>query len=384
MQKTVAVPVLDLKPEIEELWPEIGAAMEKVVRSTKFILGPEVGEFERAAADYLGVKHAIGLNSGTDALIIALRALNIGPGDEVITTPFSFFATAEAISLVGARPVFVDVDLESFNICPEQVQKAITPRTKAIMPVHLFGNPAPMAALLEMAKAHQIHVIEDCAQSFGAKYAAGCQGCKCDQSQPAFYNRFTGTLGDVGAFSFFPTKNLGAYGDAGLLTTHSDAVAEQARMLQVHGSRKRYHHEMLGYNSRLDTLQAAILKVKLPHIDRYNAARRAVAGRYNQALEGVSGIVVPKLALGHVFHQYTVRILGGKRDQVHRILAEQGISSMTYYPVPLHKLPMYDSSLVLPIAEKLASEVLSLPIWPQISPETQTGVVQALIQGLEG
>ncbi len=357
------IPILDLTPEVEALWDELMAAITRVLRSGQFILGPEVEAFEREVAEYLGVKHAIGLNSGTDALVIGLRALGIGPGDEVITTPFTFFATAEAISLAGATPVFVDIDPRTFNINPELIPPAITPRTKAILPVHLYGRPAEMDALLAIAEEHGLKVLEDCAQAFGATY----RGKK------------VGTWGHAGAFSFFPSKNLGAYGDGGLLATNDDEVAELARMLRAHGSRRKYYNETVGYNSRLDALQAAILRVKLPHVDRWNAERRKVAERYNQLLAGTPGLVLPEVSEGHVFHQYTVRVLEGQRDRVKQALAEAGIGTMVYYPVPLHRLPVYGySEGVFPEAERAATEVLSLPMGPFVGVKEQERVAQHL------
>lgn len=382
MKTLTQIPILDLSAEVNELWDELNAAIQRVLRSTQFIMGPEVGELERQLAQYLGVKHTVALNSGTDALIIGLRALGVGPGDEVITSPFTFFATAEAISLLGANPVFVDIDPQSFNLNPELLEAAITPQTKAIIPVHLYGNPAAMGKILEIAGRHSLKVLEDCAQSFGARYE-GCAGCDCNPGP--LLHRFTGTLGDVGAFSFFPSKNLGAYGDGGLLVTSDDTVAEQARMLRAHGSRKKYHNEAVGYNSRLDTLQAAILLVKLPHLKRYNQARRTIAQRYNDGLAGLEGLVTPTLSPGHIFHQYTVRVLGNKRDAVQARLAELGVGTMVYYPVPLHKLPIYQPlGLNLPESERAAREVLSLPIWPQMQQETQMAVIEAVRTALQG
>lgn len=363
---TQIIPVLDLRPEVAELWDELNVAIQEVLRSTEFIMGEEVRLFEQEVAQYLGVGHTVGLNSGTDALVIALRALEIGPGDEVITTPFTFFATAEAISLVGAKPVFVDIDPASFNINPELIESAITPRTKAILPVHLYGRPSEMESILTLAQRHGLKVIEDCAQSFGAKYG----GC------------YTGTLGDLGAYSFFPSKNLGAYGDGGLLVTHDGALAEKARMLRAHGAHKKYHNEIIGYNSRLDTLQAAILRVKLRYLERYNQKRRQVAATYNQLLAGLEGVITPEISEGHVFHQYTLRIQG-KRDAVQAKLTEAGIGTMVYYPVPVHRLPVYDlPSGSFPQTEQAASEVLSLPIWPQIKPEVQQQVTRVLMRAL--
>lgn len=338
----IKIPILDLKPQYQAIQGEIEAAIQRVLESGRFILGEEVADFEEAVASYLGVKHAIGVNSGTDALIIGLRSLGIGKGDEIITTPFSFFATAESISMVGATPVFVDVELDSYNIDPSKIIEKITPQTKAILPVHLYGNPAPMTKILEIAKTYNLKVIEDCAQSFGATYQGNyCQQECSEEIYLSLQGKQTGSMGDVGAFSFFPTKNLGAYGDGGLITTNDDQVAELARMLRVHGGKKKYHNEMFGYNSRLDALQAAILKVKLNYIDQWNENRRQVASYYNESLSQVEGVIVPQFNKGHVFHQYTIRVLQGKRDRLKESLAEAGIGSMVYYPIPQDQLPVY-------------------------------------------
>ncbi|WP_337844909.1 DegT/DnrJ/EryC1/StrS family aminotransferase [Thermus sp.] len=349
--------MLDLRPEVNELWGELQGAIARVLRSGQFILGPEVEAFEAEVACYLGVKHAIGVNSGTDALVIALRALGIGPGDEVITTPFTFFATAEAISLVGATPVFVDIDPRAYNLNPELIEPAITPRTRAILPVHLYGQAADMNPILALAEKYGLKVLEDVAQAFGGEYKG----------------RKLGTLGHAGAFSFFPSKNLGAYGDGGLIATNDDEVAERARMLRAHGSKRKYYNEVLGYNSRLDALQAAILRVKLPYVDRWNEARRQVARAYHELLGDIPGLLLPYEApyAKHVYHQYTVRVLGGRRDEVRMRLREMGIETMVYYPTPLHKLPVYTYlGYSLPEAEKIASEVLSLPMSPWLSEGT--------------
>jgi dTDP-4-amino-4,6-dideoxygalactose transaminase len=360
----LGIPVYDPLPEVEFLWPELEEAFRRVMRSGQYILGPEVEAFEEEVASYLGVKHAVGVNSGTDALVIALRALGVGPGDEVITTPFTFFATAEAISLAGATPVFVDIDPRTFNINPDLIPSAITPRTKAILPVHLYGLPAEMDPILEIARSYGLKVLEDCAQAFGATY----RGKK------------VGTLGDAGAFSFFPTKNLGGFGDGGLIATNSDEVAERARMLRAHGSRRKYYNERVGYNSRLDALQAAFLRVKLRHVDAWNEARRQVASRYNELLAGLPGLVLPEVSPGHVFHQYTVRVLGG-RDRVAEALAREGVGTMVYYPVPLHRLPVYaHMGAALPEAERAAREVLSLPMGPFLTREQAHGVAIALLR----
>lgn len=369
------IPVLDLKPQYQAIKEEIKTAIDAVLESGQFIMGPEVKLFEQEVAQYLGVKHAIGVNSGTDALVIGLRAMGIGAGDEVITTPFSFFATAESISNVGAKPIFVDIDPNTFNLDPKLIEAKITPQTKAIMPVHLYGNPAAMAQILTIAQKYNLKVIEDCAQSFGAKYYGSCSGCKndCDKTiKNSITGKFTGTIGNVGAYSFFPSKNLGAYGDGGLIATNDDNIAEIARMLRVHGARKKYHNEILGYNSRLDTIQAAILRVKLPHIDSWNEGRRKVAKIYNELLAGLSAIITPELSDGHVFHQYTIRITNGKRDQLQQYLNSQGIGSMIYYPIPQDQLPIYQGQYEPnPISDLLATQVLSLPIWPELDLETQ-------------
>ncbi|MEM6837740.1 MAG: DegT/DnrJ/EryC1/StrS family aminotransferase [Cyanobacteria bacterium P01_C01_bin.120] len=377
------IPILDLKPQYQVIQTEIQAAINRVLESGQFILGPEVQQFESDAAQYLGVKHAIGVNSGTDALVIGLRSLGIGAGDEVITTPFSFFATAESISMVGAQPVFVDIDDASFNLDPAQIREAITAKTKAILPVHLFGNPAAMVEILELAAAHKLKVVEDCAQSFGAVFKGDDPryGQQPDQAstRDRLMGKFTGAMGDVGAFSFFPTKNLGAYGDGGLITTNDDALAEMARKLRIHGALKRYHNEILGYNSRLDALQAAILAVKLPYIGRWNQQRRQVAETYNRLLKDVAEVITPTITAGHVFHQYTLRILAGKRDAVKAHLAEQGIGAMIYYPIPQDCLPVYAGQYpTYPVSQQLASEVLSLPIWPELEVAKQERVVQAI------
>ncbi|WP_412062449.1 DegT/DnrJ/EryC1/StrS family aminotransferase [Rubrivirga sp. IMCC45206] len=380
------LPILDLQPEIEQHWDALNEAFQRVLRSGRFIGGPEVQAFEAEAAAYLGATHAIGLNSGTDALVVALRALGIGPGDEVITTPFTFFATAEAISLIGATPVFVDVDERTFNLDPAFLEAAITERTRAILPVHLYGQPAAMAQILAIAERHGLRVIEDCAQSFGARYQGDCPDCRgahCDEAyRRRLYGRMTGTMGDVGTYSFFPSKNLGAFGDAGLLATDDDALAETARKLRAHGGARKYHNEMLGYNSRLDALQAALLRVKLPHVDAANAARRAAAVRYTEALADVPGIVAPEVTDGHVIHQYTVRVLDGRRDALADALAEAGIQTMVYYPVPVHRLPVYAEAgfPAMPVAERLAGEVLSLPIGPGLTVEDQRRILTALLR----
>jgi dTDP-4-amino-4,6-dideoxygalactose transaminase len=379
------IPMLDLHDEIAELKDEIQAAISRVLDSTVFILGPEVKGLEQDLAGYLGVKHTITLNSGTDALVIALRALNIGAGDEVITSPFSFFATAEAIALIGATPVFVDIS-EDFNLDADLLEAAITEKTKAIMPVHLFGLTAPMTKIMEIAQKHNLKVIEDCAQSIGAAYFGKCDGCngQCDSAlRNELTGKMTGNISDVGCFSFYPTKNLGAYGDGGMLTTNDDEVARLARMLRNHGSEKRYHNEMLGYNSRLDDIQAAILRVKLPHLNRYNEARHNIATYYNELFTGLN-IQTPKVSDGHIFHQYTLRVPANKRDELQETLKENGISSMLYYPIPQNRLtPFKHLESHTPVSDQVAKEIISLPIWPQMDRAKQERVAEVCRSVLE-
>ena len=363
------IPILDLAPQTERLWDELTAAVQAVMRSGHFIMGPQVRAFEREVAEHLGVSHALAVNSGTDALVIALRAMEIGPGDEVIVPPFTFFATAEAVSMVGATPVFVDIEPDTFNIDVAALEAAITPRTRAVIPVHLFGQSADMGPILTIARRADIKVLEDAAQSFGADY----QG------------RQTGTMGDAGALSFFPSKNLGAFGDAGMIVTNDDALAAEAAMLRVHGSRRKYYNETIGYNSRLDEIQAAILRVKLPHVAEGNRSRVAAAAAYGASLSDLPGVTAPTArAYGtHVYHQYTVRIAGGRRDRVKSVLDRMGVGTMVYYPVPVHRLPVYAStSPSLPVAEQAAEEVISLPIGPDLDEATVAHVVACLREAL--
>lgn len=357
------IPVLDLRPQLDSIKPEVMAAIESVIDSTAFINGPATRAFEEQAAEYLGTKHAIGVNSGTDALVIGMRAAGIGPGDEVITTPFSFFATAESISNIGAIPVFVDIEEESMNIDTSLIEAAVTDKTKAILPVHLFGRPADMAAIMDLAVKHDLKVIEDCAQSFGATIG--------DQR--------TGSIGDVGAFSFFPTKNLGAYGDGGLITTNCDETAHMAKMLRNHGGLNKYRNEVLGYNSRLDSIQAAILSVKLQRIDSWNDGRREVALRYKELLANIPGVIAPNVVDGHVFHQYTVRVTGCNRDEIVEAMSEAGVSCMVYYPTPQDKLPVYDGQFGnYRVSNMLGEQVVSLPIWPELDAVTQQAISDSL------
>lgn len=366
---TGKIPLLDINYEVQALKPQILDAIEEVLDHGAFIMGANVKKFEQEAAAYLGVNYAVALNSGTDALVIALEAAGIGEGDEVVTTPFTFFATAEAISRVGALPVFVDVDPLTYNMNPDQLESTITARTKAVIPVHLFGQAVDMDPLVELAGRYGLHVIEDVAQAFGGDYKG----------------RKLGTLGSIGCYSFFPSKNLGAYGDGGMLVTDDHGLAERATMLRAHGSRKKYYNELIGFNSRLDEIQAAILRVKLPHIEAWNEGRRQAAERYRSYLEEVDGIILPQQEpfARHVFHQYTLRVLNGKRDALQAALEAEGISTIVYYPVPVHKLPVYaPSGKDLPVAERLSQEVLSLPIWPQIADETQWVICDKIKQFL--
>jgi dTDP-4-amino-4,6-dideoxygalactose transaminase len=362
-----SIPQFDTTAEVDLLWDDLNAAIQDVLHAGKFIMGEPVQALEAEIADYLGVRHAVALNSGTDALLIGLHALGIGAGDEVITPPFTFFATSEVCNLLGASAVFVDIDPATFNIDTNLIAEKITARTKALLPVHLFGNAANMDAILAVADAHGLYVLEDAAQAFGADYRG----------------RKLGTLGHIGALSFFPTKNLGAYGDGGMLVTDDDRFAETARMLRVHGAKKKYHNERLGYNSRLDTLQAAILRVKLPHVDEWIERRRKAAAYYDERLANTPGLVTPVATpdASHTYNQYTVRILDGRRDEVRARLAAAGIHTMIYYPVPLHELPIYASAgWRFPHAERAAREVLSLPMWPYISPDQQQRVASVLIE----
>lgn len=348
----MTIPMVDLSAQYQALKAEIDAGLQATLNATQFILGPNVRAFEEETAAYLGVKHAIGVANGTDALHLALLAAGIGEGDEVITSPFTFIATAEAIRYVGARPVFVDIDPQTFNIDTSLIEAAITAKTRAILPVHLFGQPADMSAIRAIAIKHKLNLIEDCAQSFGADIAG----------------RMTGGMGDAGAFSFFPSKNLGCFGDGGMVTTNSDEIAEQVRMLRNHGSKVRYYHDIIGYNSRLDEMQAVILRAKLKHIDTYNNERRRVAHRYNAGLAGLPVTTPHEDGIGkHVFHQYT--LLTEHRDSIQQVLQTEGIASAIYYPIPLHQQNVFKADypeLTLPVTEDVAQRCLSLPIYPEL------------------
>jgi dTDP-4-amino-4,6-dideoxygalactose transaminase len=348
------IPMVDLKRQYRALKTEIDAAVNEVLEQTQFILGPNVSLFEEEVAAYHQLPYAIGVANGTDALLLALRACGIKSGDEIITTPFTFIATAEVIAQLGATPVFVDVCPDTFNIDPNQIEERITFKTKAIIPVHLFGHPSDMDPIMAIAVKHNLRVIEDCAQAFGAKYKG----------------QLAGTIGDIGCFSFFPSKNLGGYGDGGMVITKNKEIAGHVKMLRNHGSFIRYHHSEVGYNSRLDEIQAAILRVKLKHIDHFNHARRKNAAAYCTAIDK-KDIILPSVADGceHVFHQFTIRT--PRRDVIANALTEKNIASAVYYPVPLHQqevfIKSYNYSIKLPLSEICAGEVLSLPMFPELA-----------------
>lgn len=370
-----AFPFLDLKAQFASIRDEVMAAITRVMESQQFILGGEVQQFETEIAAKLQVQHAIGCASGTDALILALMAAGIGPGDEVITTPFSFVATAGSIVQVGAKPVFVDIDSATFNLDFKLLHAAITPKTRAIIPVHLFGLPADMDPILAVARAHNLLVIEDAAQAIGAQYKG----------------QFVGGIGDCGCFSFFPSKNLGAAGDGGLITTNDSAMAERLRMIRVHGSRRKYYHEIQGINSRLDALQAAILRVKLRYLDEWAAGRAARAQRYRDLFEarGLTRFIrcpaLPSQAAVHVYNQFTIR--AQRREQLKDFLAPAGIPTEIYYPLCLHLQKAFSNfgfpSGQFPAAEQASHDVLSLPVFPELRDEQQNSVVDAIARFYE-
>jgi dTDP-4-amino-4,6-dideoxygalactose transaminase len=377
------IPPLDLGRQYQALQTEINTAVLSVLASSQYIGGPVVAQFEQNFAKYIETPFCISCNSGTDALYLALRAFDIGPGDEVITSPFSFIATAEVISMVGATPVFVDIVPQTFNLDPHQVKQAITPRTRAIIPVHLFGHPAQMDRLMAIAQAHNLPVIEDCAQATGASW-------KHSEGK----NQKVGSIGEIGCFSFYPSKNLGGCGDGGAITTRSAELAEKMRIVRDHGRRSGYIHEAVGMNSRLDSIQAAILDVKLPYLEQWNRQRQVVAEQYAQLLENIPGITLPQTLVESVWNQYTIRVqhdgsLGDasvRRDRVRTELLEQGVQSMVYYPLPLHRQPVYANLGYqlgqLPEADRAALEVLSLPMFPELTEIEQERVRDGLKDAL--
>ena len=358
------IPMVDLKGQYESLKSEIDDAVLQALGETRFILGPNVQSFDNEAAAYLDIPHAISCANGTDALHLALLAAGIGAGDEVITTAFTFIATAEAIRYVGAVPVFVDIQPQSLNIDPERVREAITEKTRAILPVHLFGQPADMEPIMSIADEFDLLVIEDCAQSFGARYRG----------------KTTGGIGQVAAFSFFPSKNLGCYGDGGMVTTTDAAVADKVRTFRNHGSSQQYHHDVIGFNSRLDEIQAVILRIKLKHIDEYNRKRRGVAQAYNERLRG-SRFQSPNIPddRDHVFHQYTLLCDG--RDALRESLLDKGIACAVYYPIPLHRQKAFADTVQpeLPVTETTAARCLSLPIFPEMTEPQIECVCEAVL-----
>lgn len=359
------ISLVDLTAQYHSIKEEIDSAVHATLESGHFILGPVVSKFEESVASYLGVVHAIGLASGTDALVLALRALDIHAGDEVIIPAYTFFATAGTVMSVGAIPVFVDIDSVSYEMDVAQIKDHITPRTKAIIPVHLYGHPADMDPILELARSHGLKVIEDNAQAFGATY----RGKK------------TGSIGDIGCLSFFPTKNLGAFGDGGMVVTNDPALAERMRMLRTHGWKKKYYSEEVGYNSRLDALQAAILQVKLPHVDAWNEKRREIAQRYSEKLAKLGVIVPVECDWGrHVYHLYVIR--SERRAELQAFLKEKGIASEVYYPLPPHlstpcrKFGYQEGDF--PHAERASHETLALPLYPELTFEQQDEVIGAI------
>ena len=370
--------MVDLLGQYQKIKPEVDAALQQVIDRTAFINGPEVQDFSQAFAHYNRVSHVVTCGNGTDAIQIALMALGLGPGDEVILPVHTYVATAEVIALLRLKPVFVDVDPATFNINIKQLEAAISPQTKAVVPVHLYGQCADMEPLLAIARKHGLFVVEDAAQAVGATYTFADGTVKK-----------AGTMGDMGCTSFFPSKNLGCFGDGGAILTNNETLATRARMIANHGQRIKYHHDIVGCNSRLDTLQAAVLKVKLPHLDAYNATRNKVAERYTALLRQQEKIILPTMAKNssHVFHQYTVRVTGTDRDKVKEQLQAAGIPTMIYYPVPLHLQKAYRhlgyAAGAFPVAEELSATVLSLPIHTELAEEQQDYIIETLIHILD-
>lgn len=368
----LTIPLLDLKQQYAAIREEVQSALADVFESQKFILGPHLQALESEIAGYVGTRFAIGVGSGTDALFLTLHAFGIGPGDEVIVPAFSFFATAECVSLLGATPVFADIQPVTFTLDLQDVAKRITSRTRAIIPVHLYGQAADMEPILELARSRALRVIEDNAQAIGATYRG----------------RRTAALADAGCLSFYPSKNLGAWGDGGMVVTDSEELARRLLSLRDHGTSQKYRCEEIGWNSRLDEIQSAVLRVKLRHLDNWNQRRRSHAVAYDQLLAPLPGVVTPKLGGWgeHVFHQYTIRV--PRRDRVQKALADQGVTTATYYPIPLHLQPAYAPLQYkpgsLPESERASAEVLSLPMYPELSPEQIAHVAGSLAQALAG
>lgn len=358
------IQMVDTKTQYLHIKKEVDAAIHEVLDTAAYINGKPVQSFTAALSSYLNVKHTIPCANGTDALQIAMMALDLQPGDEVITPSFTYIATTEVVALLKLTPVFVEVDPKTFCIDPEAVKKAITPKTKAIVPVHLYGHAAPMEEIMQIAKEHNLYVIEDNAQAIG-----------CDYTFSDGTTKKTGTIGTIGATSFYPSKNLGAFGDGGAIFTNDDELAHKMKMIANHGQQKRYYHEVVGCNSRLDSIQAAVLNIKLQHLDAYNKARQAVAAHYNQAFANHSAITTPYVAAysTHVYHQYTLQLNGVDRDKLSEYLATQKIPSMIYYPVPGHQQDMFASfglpDIQLDVTDQLTSAVISLPIHTEMDEE---------------
>jgi dTDP-4-amino-4,6-dideoxygalactose transaminase len=370
------VPLFDLNPQFSSIEEEIKSALDEVFQTQQFILGPKVEALERTIAQYCQTRYAVGVASGSDALLLSLMVFEIGKGDEVILPPFTFFATAGTVSRLGSTPVFVDIDPDTYNIDPSKIEEKITLRTKAIIPVHLFGQCADMDPLLELARAKNLFVIEDAAQALGAEY----------RPLPNSVGRRAGQMGDLGCFSFYPTKNLGAFGDAGMVVTHNAEWAEKIRLLRVHGSQPKYFHKWIGINSRLDTLQAAILLVKFRHLEKWTEERQKKAKRYGELfqdlLSSVQGIQLPTIQYKnrHIFNQYVIRT--HERDRLRQFLIENEIGTDIYYPLPLHLQECYSFLEYrrgdLPVSEKASEEVLALPIYPELTEEQQIMVVDRI------
>lgn len=367
--------MVDLKAQYEKIGTEVDTAIKSVLESTAFIKGPDVKLFEEELQEYMGVKHVISCANGTDALYLAMMVLGLKPGDEVITTNFTFIATVEVVALLGLKLVIVDPDPGTFNISVDAVKKAITPHTKAIVPVHLFGQCADMENLMELAQKHNLYVIEDAAQATGSDYI--------------FMNgtiKKAGTIGHIGTTSFFPSKNLGCYGDGGALYTNDDAFAKKLRSIANHGMKVRYHYNDIGVNSRLDTIQAAILRVKLKYLTEFNAARRLVADHYDEAFTGCHQITIPERAAysSHIFHQYTIKVGGGKRDELRKHLETNNIPSMVYYPGPLHLQEAYRhlgyKETDFPVTNSLCKEVLSLPMHPDMEQDQLDYIILKVLE----
>jgi UDP-2-acetamido-2-deoxy-ribo-hexuluronate aminotransferase len=367
------IQMVDLKGQYKKIKKQVNAEIAKVLDTATFINGPVVKEFQQDFEQYLGVKHVIPCANGTDSLQIAMMALGLKPGDEVIVPTFTYVATAEVIALLGLVPVMTDVDANTYNITAKIIEKHITPKTKAIVPVHLFGQSADMEAIMEVANKHKLYVIEDNAQAIGSDYTFADGTVKK-----------TGTIGHIGSTSFFPSKNLGCYGDGGALMTNDDALAAKMRIIANHGQPAKYIHDVVGCNSRLDSIQAAVLKVKLAQLDKYAKARQRVAGAYDKAFKNVDGITIPKRQRNstHVFHQYTLRVKDGKRDELHKYLETKGIPSMIYYPIPLYKqnaFSKYWNGKELPITETLCAQVISLPIHTEMDKATLAFIIENVL-----